>query len=81
MRNSAAVLNCLRLLLVTNHVTTTISLIGFCEHYRLSTNSMDARSFQCCSTNGNLGDAIVTSPNTWRLSGVISATAIGRAKH
>eukprot|EP00959_Pyramimonas_sp_CCMP1952_P323193 6762982-Pyramimonas_sp.AAC.1 len=80
MRSSAAQNGSL-LLLVTNHFTTATSLIGFWEQRRLSTISMDGWSSQGCLTSGHLRDAIVTTPNAWRLSGVISAIAIGHVKH
>eukprot|EP00959_Pyramimonas_sp_CCMP1952_P188995 3952924-Pyramimonas_sp.AAC.1 len=69
------------LLLATNHFATTTSLIGFCEQYRLSTNSMDGWSPQSCFTSGHPRGVIVTAPNTWRLSGFVSAAAIGHIKH
>eukprot|EP00959_Pyramimonas_sp_CCMP1952_P384513 8058473-Pyramimonas_sp.AAC.1 len=81
MRSSAAAQNGLRLLLVANHFTTTISLTGFCEQHCLSTNSMDGWISQSCSTSGHLRGAIITTTNTWRLSAGMSETAIGHAKH
>eukprot|EP00959_Pyramimonas_sp_CCMP1952_P323843 6777559-Pyramimonas_sp.AAC.1 len=80
MRNKAAAHNGLRLLLVTNHLTPAIPLIGFCEQYRLSTCSMDGWSSQSRSTSRHQRGAIVASTNARRLSGLISATAIRRAK-
>eukprot|EP00959_Pyramimonas_sp_CCMP1952_P311058 6509430-Pyramimonas_sp.AAC.1 len=81
MKSSAAAQNGLLLLFATNHFTTAISLIGFCEQYRLSMNSMDGWSSQSCSTSGHLRDVIVIFTNTWRLCAGISGTAIGQTKH
>eukprot|EP00959_Pyramimonas_sp_CCMP1952_P244785 5116677-Pyramimonas_sp.AAC.1 len=81
MRSSATAQNGSRLLFATNHFTTTISLVGFCEQYRLSMDAMDGLSFQSCSTSGYLKDMIAIITINWRLCAGISGTAIGHAKH
>eukprot|EP00959_Pyramimonas_sp_CCMP1952_P059867 1250458-Pyramimonas_sp.AAC.1 len=81
MRSSATAHNGLRLLFVADHFTTTVSLIGCCEQYRLAMNSMDGWISQSRSTSGHLRDVIVIVTNTWRLYAGISGTAIGHAKH
>eukprot|EP00959_Pyramimonas_sp_CCMP1952_P091925 1924292-Pyramimonas_sp.AAC.1 len=80
MRSRAAAHNGSRLLCATSHFITAISLLGLCEQFRLSMNSMGGWSSQSCSTSGHLRDVIVIVANTWRLCAGISGTAIGHAK-